>query len=60
LTNRLKQIVDRVQFERLDRKVLERSDEGDQRQRLGGHATHDIESAEFRHLEIQKRHVGAR
>ena len=57
--DRLQQVVDRVDLERLDRVLIERGDEDDVRRRaLVEHPPRHLEAGQPRHLHVEKHHVG--
>ena len=58
LGERLEQVVESADLERLERIALVRGDEYDRRPGLGREARGHVEAAELRHLDIEKYHLG--
>ena len=56
--DRFQQVIDRVQLERLDGKVVMRGDERDRRRRAGLEEPRHIEAAGFGHVQIEEGEIG--
>jgi hypothetical protein len=58
IAERLQQIVERMLLERLERVLVVGGDEDDQRRRVAVEMSDDVEPVHFRHLHVEKQHIG--